>query len=81
MYSKYSDTDGNRTVSDIKSRPMQIADEKIEKIDDFSVSNPVDQVANRTSEYQRKTARKYRMRCGRFFVQPEYQTDSQRGNK
>jgi hypothetical protein len=78
MQGEYGDTDGNRAVSDIKGGPMPVADKKIEKVYDSSESDPIDQVANRTTEYQRKTARKYAMRRGRFSIQPEYQTNGQR---
>ena len=50
MKHKNSDTDGNRAVRDIKSRPVIIADVKIQKINNLSESDSVDQISDGASE-------------------------------
>ena len=64
MKDKNSDSDSNRTVGNIKGRPVVFADIKIKEIGNFAESDPVDEIADSSAENQRKTNRQPGMGCG-----------------
>ena len=47
-------TDGYGTVGDVKGGPVMRPDMKVEKVDDFTETNPVDEISDGTTHYKGK---------------------------
>jgi hypothetical protein len=71
-------TYGNRTVGDVKGRPVEIAEVNIKEVHNISKSDPVNQIPDGTSENQGKSGGKKRMAAGCFFIKIKNQADGQR---
>ena len=59
---------GNRTVGDVKGRPVEIAEVNVKKVHHISKSDPVNQISDGTSENQGKTGGKKSLAGGCFFI-------------
>ena len=60
--------DGNRTVGDVKGRPVKIAEVNVKKVHNISKSDPVNQISDGTAENQGKTGSKKRVAAGCFLI-------------
>ena len=58
----------NRTVGDVKGRPVEIAEVNVNKVDNISKSDPVNQIPDGTSENQGKTGGKKGLAAGCFYI-------------
>ena len=74
MINQYAHTYANGAVSNIKCRPMIIADKKIEEIHDFFVMDAVNQIADRSTENHNQTV------VNSLFIQRCLMIDHQYGN-
>jgi hypothetical protein len=55
----YGYPNGNKAVSEIKGRPVEVRQVEIEKIDDFAVQESVNKVSDGASENKRESHRQY----------------------
>ncbi len=67
MKYKNKNTYGNRTVGNIKGRPVKIAKVNVKKVHDISKPESVNQVSDGSSKNQSKTGCKERRSGGVFF--------------
>ena len=67
---KYEDknTCGNRTVGDVKGRPVEIAEVNVKKDYNISKADPVNQISDGTPENQGKTGGQKRLTAGCFLI-------------
>src|SRR5262245_35875141 len=58
------DADGDEAAREIEWRPVKVRPVEVEKINDFTVCDPIDQVANRAAEDKGKSGDQSRFSVG-----------------
>ena len=70
-------TNGYGAIGDIKGRPMKASDIKVQKINDLSYSESIDQIADGATEYQCQPNRQKPKILRGFHVKIENKPDGQ----
>ena len=75
------DTDGDEAIGEIECRPVKVRPIDIEKINDFAVSDPIDQIANRAAEDKSERRDQARFSVGQTSQHHDHKADGSKENK